>query len=332
MKQYISTLLFLLMAFSIQANEPEQFEPTGNPTLRIFGNFQSGLTSANNNSLFEIDRAYLGYQYYMTPNWMAEIKIDIGSPENELVYAMVKRYAYFRNVYIRYTKNKLSIDFGLVGMTHSNVQENFWGYRYILKSFNDEYRFGKSVDLGIVANYEVNNFLSFDASLVNGEGYSQLQTNNYFEYCLGTTLQLPDKLTARFYGNFGPSATYTKMVYAAFLGYNLSEKLSIGAEYNLLTNYKYLKGQNQRGYSAFGTFKINNKWKVFGRYDLLSSNILDGSDTPWNITSDGSALITGLEYQTNQHLKFSLNYRNWHATDTNINNTAYLFLNVEFKL
>lgn len=332
MKQYISTLLFFLMTFTTQANEPEQFEPRGNPTLRIFSNFHSGLTSANNKSLFEIDRAYLGYQYYMSPNWMAEIKIDIGSPEDELVYSKVKRYAYFRNVYIRYTKNKFSIDFGLVGMTHSNVQEIFWGYRYILKSFNDEYRFGKSVDMGIVANYEVNNYISFDASFVNGEGYSQLQADNYFEYCLGTTLQLPHKFTARFYSNFGPSATNTKMVYAAFLGYNLNEKLSIGAEYNLLTNYQYIEGQKQTGYSAFSTFKINEKWKVFGRYDLLSSNILDGAGTPWNISSDGSAVITGLEYRTNQNLKFSLNYRYKHATDTNINNTNYLYLNVEYKL
>jgi hypothetical protein len=222
-------LAFVLVNFIAHktfSQENKEFIPIGKPTLRLFGNFNSGLTQADKLMLFEIERAFIGYQYQMSPNWMAEIKIDIGSPENESVYAMVKRYAYFRNAYVRYKKDKLSFDIGIVGMTHFKVQEDFWGYRYLLKSYADEYKFGKSVDLGIIANYNFTKYLSADLSIVNGEGYSQLKKNNFFEYCLGTTIEWPENLTARLYVNYGPSEKKTKMVYAAFIGYHITKKLS----------------------------------------------------------------------------------------------------------
>ncbi|MBN2263241.1 MAG: outer membrane beta-barrel protein [Prolixibacteraceae bacterium] len=332
MKLKLLCLLFFAFALNTYSQNETKFEPSGNPTLRIFGNFHTGLTPADNNRLFEIERAFLGYQYQMSPNWMAEVKIDIGSPENESVYALVKRYAYFRNAYVRYKKEKFSIDMGIVGMTHFKVQESFWGNRYFMKSFADEYKFGKSVDMGIVANYQFNKQLSIDLSVVNGEGYSQLQADNYFEYTLGTTIKIPKNLTTRLYVNFGPSNQKTKMVYAAFVGYQITSNLSIGAEYNLLTNYKYLDGRNQTGYSVYSTYKIDSNWKVYGRYDILESNILTDASTPWNLSADGSAAIAGVERKVNSNLKFSLNYRDWYPIAANMTNKAYIYLNMEFKL
>lgn len=320
------------MVANVFAQETDSFIPYGNPTLRMFSNFHTGLTPADDIRLFEFDRAFLGYQYQMSPNWMAEIKIDIGSPDQESVYSLVKRYAYFRNAYIRYKKDQFSLDIGIIGMNHFKVQEDFWGYRYLLKSFADAYKFGKSVDMGIAASYKINQQLSVDLALVNGEGYSQLQDINYFEYCLGTTIKWPKNLTGRLYMNYGPSDKGTKMVFAAFLGYHLTKKISLGAEYNLLNNYKYFTGRNQTGLSAYGTYKIDGSWKVFARYDLLQSNILEGGNTPWNLSADGSSAIAGLERKVNNNLKFSLNYRDWYPQAANMENRAYLYLNMEFKL
>jgi hypothetical protein len=322
----------LMTSGMLKAGNTDEFVPHGNTTLRLFGNFHSGLTAADGNSIFEIERAYLGYQYQMSPNWMAEIKVDIGSPENESVYALVKRYAYFRNAYIKYEVNRFDVFFGIVSMTHFNVQENFWGYRYVLRSFADEYKFGKTVDLGVIASYQIANWFSFDLSMVNGEGYSQLQSDNYFEYCAGATFNWQKKLTGRLYTNYGPSEKKTKMVYAAFLGYHITPNWSAGAEFNILHNYKYLENRNQKGYSVYSTYKLNKHWKIFGRYDCLSSNILEGGNVPWNLVSDGTAAIAGAEYKANNNLKFSLNYRDWYPWAANMDNRAYIYLNVEFKL
>ncbi|HKK80648.1 MAG TPA: outer membrane beta-barrel protein [Prolixibacteraceae bacterium] len=332
MRQTLLCIVILFVALNTKAQTTNDFQATGEPTARIYSNFHTGLTAGDDNAVFEIERAYLGYSYNMSPVFSASILLDIGSPEDESVYAMVKRFAYFKNAYIRYAKNKLDVRFGIVGMNHFKVQESFWGYRYIEKSFADRYKFGKSADLGIIAQYEINPQLTVDAAIVNGEGYSQLQTDNYFEYTAGLTLSAPEKLTWRFFANYGPSDGRTKMVYAAFLGYKPTKNLSIAAEYNILQNYKYLENRNQSGYSFYSTYALKNNWKIFGRYDILESNALDGTTTPWNLAKDGTSIIAGVEKKLHKNLKISLNYRDWFPSAANIDNEAYLYFNVEFKL
>lgn len=332
MRQILLCCALLVLALITNAQVSDDFRATGKPIARIYSNFHTGITSINDNSVFEIERAYLGYSYNMSQIFSASILFDIGSPEDESVYAIVKRYAYFKNAYIRYSQNNLDVRFGIVGMNHFSLQEKFWGYRYIEKSFADRYKFGKSADLGIIAKYEISPQLTVDAAIVNGEGYSQLQTDNYFEYTAGLTLSAPEKLTWRFFANYGPSDGYTKMVYATFLGYEPTKNLSIAAEYNILQNYKYLENRNQSGYSFYSTYALKNNWKIFGRYDILESNTLDGTTTPWNLAKDGTSIIAGIEKKLHKNLKISLNYRDWFPAAANIDNEAFLYFNVEFKL
>ncbi|MCF8361573.1 MAG: porin [Prolixibacteraceae bacterium] len=332
MRQTLLCFVLLALTFSTKAQTTNEFQASGKPVARIYSNFHAGLTDEDKRAVFEIDRAYLGYSYNMSPEFSASILLDIGSPEDESVYAAVKRYAYFKNAFIRYAENKLDVRFGIVGMNHFKVQESFWGYRYIEKSFADRYKFGKSADLGIIAKYELTNWIDVDAAIVNGEGYSQLLKVNFFEYTTGFTLKAPDKPTWRFFVNYGPSAEKTKMVYAAFLGYEPTKNLSIAAEYNLLNNHNYLENRNQTGYSFYSTYAFKNNWKIFGRYDILESNILDNTTTPWNLAKDGTSLIAGVEKKLHENLKISLNYRDWFPAAANIDNEAYLYFNVEFKL
>ncbi len=323
------SIILLIGVNSLYAQD--DFTPEGKPILRIYNNFHSGLTSSDNNSVFEIDRAYIGYNYKMSPDFSAVILMDIGSPNDESVYAMVKRYAYFKNAYVKYSKNNFSVSMGIVGMNHFKVQEKFWGYRYISKSFSDKYKFGRSADLGAILAYELNDNISIDAAIVNGEGYSQLQTDSKFEYTFGTTVELVESLILRAFMNYGPSAGENKMVYAGFVGYRFS-KLSIGAEYNHLANNRYNLGQNQFGYSFYSTYRLKDTWKIFGRYDILESNILEGTDTPWNLSRDGTSIIAGVEKQFHKNLRISLNYQDWYSKAANIANDAYIYCNIEFKL
>lgn len=332
MKRVLLTTGFTLFLCGILWAQSEKFKPKSEPILRIFGNFHSGLTPDDTRALFEIERAYLGYSTQVSPNLSAEVKVDIGSPENESVYAMVKRYAYIRNAFITYKKGNFKTDVGIIGMTHFSVQEKFWGYRYVQKSFADRFKYGKSVDMGVNAFYAINKTLSFDAGIVNGEGYSQLQNDNYFEYTAGATVQWPNPVTWRLYTNVGPSATNTKMVYAAFAGITFTPKWNLGMEYNLLQNYNYRDGYNQFGYSVFSTYKLPRNMKVFGRFDMSQSNILEGAENPWNLAKDGSSLIVGAECKVNDHLKLSLNYQDWVPRAANLDDNAYVFLNLEFNL
>ncbi|MBN1924407.1 MAG: outer membrane beta-barrel protein [Prolixibacteraceae bacterium] len=332
MRTVFIMLLLLCYSISIKANNPDDFKASGEPILKIYTNYHAGFTEADNNSVFEIERAYIGYRYKISPELSASIILDIGSPEDESVYALVKRYAYFKNAFIKYAKGNFSISAGIVGMNHFNVQEKFWGYRYIVKSFADQYKFGKSADLGILASYKLTDWFSADAAIVNGEGYSQLQEDSKFEYTAGATFKVPKNLTTRLFVNYGPSTSFTKMVYAFFLGYQLTPAFSLAAEYNLLTGYQYKQGRNQVGYSFYSTYEFLDDWKIFARYDILNSNTPADISVPWNLAKDGSALIAGVEKELYGHLKISLNYQDWFPLAANMPNSSYIFLNLEFDL
>ena len=48
---------------------------------------------------------------------------------------------------------KLSM--GMQSTTQFNLLEKNWGFRYIMKSAQDQYKFGSSADLGLVAVYSL---------------------------------------------------------------------------------------------------------------------------------------------------------------------------------
>ena len=64
----------------------------------------------------------------------------------------------------------LTLNGGLISTTQLNFQEKFRGYRYIMKSFQDQYKFGSSADLDLSVAYEFTGWISADAIIVNGKG------------------------------------------------------------------------------------------------------------------------------------------------------------------
>lgn len=89
---------------------------------------------------------------------------------------------------LSWTPGNFTLDFGLVKTEQFSLQESFWGYRYILKSFDDEYKFGPSADMGIIGKYRFNDYISADLSFTNGEGYKKINKDNNYRYGAGVTL------------------------------------------------------------------------------------------------------------------------------------------------
>lgn len=44
------------------------------------------------------------------------------------------------------------------------------GYRFVAQTFQDKYWKIPSTDLGFIARYKINDFISVDAAMTNGEG------------------------------------------------------------------------------------------------------------------------------------------------------------------
>jgi hypothetical protein len=340
MQKNVKKVGFLLIIFAVlfanhdlvaQEAGLQGFSPKGKPIIKVFSNFHASISEGDDESALEIKRAYFGYDYKISPDFSIIVKLDIGSPDDMSAYSLIKRYAYFKNAALKYKKGKVSASFGLIDMTLFKLQEKFWSYRYLYKSFLDQHRFGSSADIGASFTYEINDFLSADISIMNGEGYNQLQADNTYKGSVGLTFKPISGVVGRLYYDQSQKEMAESTV-ASFLGYKYKKVFRVGAEYNLKLNTSYADKNNQYGFSTYATYIFNKHFEVFGRYDRLSSNKLKGEERPWNLIDDGTAIIGGVQYSPIKHVRIALNYQDWYPMAKNSDSEAYIYLSFEYKI
>ena len=299
---------FILAAFlacigiGTQAQETKDNEPKGKAIVQVFGNFHTGFGEHNDDRGFELERSYLGYEYKLGNGLTVKGVMDIGKSNDVSDY---QRIAYIKNAMISWKKGNLTLNGGLISTTQFNFQEKFWGYRYIMKSFQDQYKFGNSADLGISAAYKFTDWISADAIVVNGEGYKKVQKNDGLNYGLGVTLTPVKGFQVRLYGGLNESGQEGKADIAnmaAFAGYKC-EKFTVGAEYNYMQNASNKDGNDQFGYSVFTSVKLNKETELYARFDDLDSK------DDWNISKDEQAVILGAQFKLGKYVKVAPNFR-----------------------
>ncbi len=290
------------IGISAMAQDTKTEEPKGKAIVQVFGNFHTGFGAANDDRGFELDRSYLGYEYNLGGGLSVKGVMDIGKSSDVSDY---QRIAYIKNAMVSYKHGKLTLNGGLISTTQFNFQEKFWGYRYIMKSFQDEYKFGSSADLGISVAYKFADWVSADAIIVNGEGYKKIQKNDGLNYGLGVTLTPVKGFQIRLYGGVNESGEEGKKDLAnlaAFMGYK-HEKFSIGAEYNQLWNASNKADADQSGFSIYTSIKLSKCADLYARFDNLSSK------NDWNEAKDESAAILGAQFKVGKYVKIAPNVR-----------------------
>ena len=290
------------IGITAQAQDAKVEEPKGKAIVQVFGNFHSGFGETNNDRGFELERSYLGYEYNLGKGLSIKGVMDVGRSNQVDDY---HRIAYIKNAMISWKRGNLTLNGGLIPTTQFNFQEKFWGYRYIMKSFQDEYKFGSSADLGISATYRFADWIAADAIIVNGEGYKKIQKNDGLNYGLGLTLTPVKGLQIRLYGGLNESSEESKkdiVNIAAFVGYK-HERFTIGAEYNQMWNASYSDNADQNGYSIFASAKLSKLTDIYARYDDLNSK------DDWNIAKDESAAIIGAQFKLGKYVKIAPNFR-----------------------
>ncbi len=294
--------LIACIGISTNAQDIKTEEPKGKAIVQVFGNFHTGFGADNDNRGFELERSYIGYEYNLGKGLSIKGVMDVGRSNQVDDY---HRIAYIKNAMISWKRGNLTLNGGLIPTTQFNFQEKFWGYRYIMKSFQDEYKFGSSADLGISATYRFADWISADAIIVNGEGYKKIQKNDGLNYGLGLTLTPVKGLQIRLYGGLNESSEESKkdiVNIAAFVGYK-HERFTIGAEYNQMWNASYSDNADQNGYSIFASAKLSKLTDIYARYDDLNSK------DDWNIAKDESAAIIGAQFKLGKYVKIAPNFR-----------------------
>ncbi len=299
------------------------------PIATLYSNFH---TQINGDNLgFDVERAYLGFSTQINENYAIIMKLDIGSPDDVSAYSKIKRYAYFKNAALVYSRGGFTFHAGLIDTYQFKVQEKFWTRRYMYRSFQDEYRFTPSADIGIGLKYDPGGWLAADVSFMNGEGYTKLQLDNSFKSGFGLTLKPVNILIFRIYYDFISKDDVLQSTLASFGGVQ-TDRFNIGAEFNYRSNNDHLKNRNLWGYSFYSLYRFAKKWELFARYDYLTSKILEGEEYGWNYATDGSALLAGLQFQPETFIKIAISYRDWVPYPPNLDSRRFLFLNLEVKI
>lgn len=274
---------------------------SGKVILTGFANFNVQSHGGDTKVGFQLDRTYLGYEHSFNNGIKIRGVIDFGKPSATDDYNYL---AYIKNAYISWTRKGLTISGGMISTTQFNMQEKFWGRRYIMKSYQDQYKFGASADLGISVAYNFADWVSGDFIVVNGEGYKKIESNRGLLYGLGFTFTPIENFKIRLYGGLNDSALdgeSDRYNYAALVGYK-NDKFTLAGEFNMLQNANNVSGQNLLGCSVYGSAKVHKLIDVYARYDYLTSNSNWASD-------DKSAVIAGFEIIPCKYVKISPNFR-----------------------
>ena len=224
---YLLILLIQVSLISFSQESKSNFIPTGSPILKVFANYHSNLGGNNVVELdeaMELKRAYIGYKAKLSDNYSVKVVFDV---EN-----ISGRYnAYLKTGSLNYKKKNLSYSLGLISTTQFKVQEKFWGYRYLRKSFQDQYKYNASADLGISSTYKFSKIISADIIMQNGNGYKHVDPAGTYRAGAGATISLKP-ITFRAYYDLSVKPDVKMHSISSFLGYKYKDRFRIGAEYN----------------------------------------------------------------------------------------------------
>lgn len=322
---FLLSILTIGLRVSAQEDKSSTFTVEGKPIVTVFGNFYSGFNNENDDRGFNMERSYFGYQGKVLSDLEYKVVMDIGKSSNVGDY---QRLMYLKNAKITWKSGNLKLNAGLIGMNQFEIQEKFWDKRYLMKSFQDEYKFGSSADLGLSAEYKFADWLSGDITIVNGEGYKKVQVNDGLLYGAGITVAPVKGLTLRVYGDINEATvdgTKDKDNFCVFAGYKTSI-LSIGAEYNSLNNSGNVNNQDETGYSVYASATLSPQLEFFGRWDMLKSK------NDWNENNDGQLALFGLQYKVNKYVKIAPNFRIWNPKADGADNKPYGYISAIFSL
>jgi opacity protein-like surface antigen len=339
---FIAALVILTNMAKSQTFIDEDFQQSGKIMFKVFTNFHADLIRDEvNNTAFEVTRAYLGYTHDFNKQLTAQIIFD-ASPDNA-----TKRYGVFLKIagLTWRPTEKLTINGGMISPNQFKIQERFWGYRYIYKSFQDEYKFGYSADLGMTVAYNFNKYISADIGFFNGEGYKNINLKyGDFKGSAGITIHPVERIQLRLYydimnnndTSLNSDSRQNQSTLAGFLGFRITDKFRIAGEYNYQKQHTNIKDHNLFGYSFYSTYVFNKKFEIYGRVDILSSNILEGETESWDYKNNGIGLLGGMQYAPVKGLKLSLNYRHILPKKPNKepvpSSSSWIYFNVEFKI
>ena len=308
MKKLIS--LTLVFAFTLSLNAQE-----GKPFGKVFTNFNHD----NDKNEFELKRAYLGYSYKIDDNFSTKITFDVGNNSSGSAYTTFLKIASLTWKPMTNT----TLNMGMIGTKNFKFMEKSWGRRYIEKSALDKEKWANSADLGVSLDYEVFENFTLDGQILNGEGYKKTQdADGLMRVGIGGTYKLSN-FSIRLFRDIKSCACSDtdQEITTASISYS-NNGLNLGFETDMMANSENILDNDREIMSVYGSYKLSDRYTLFGRYDDYTS---EGS---WD--EDGTYAIAGVEAQLTKGVKAAVNIRQT-TNDVNDVKDNALYLNFEYK-
>jgi len=300
-------------------------------------------------SQIELTRVYLGYKEKIDDHFTTDVLLDVArlstvtsgtatfTPPATVGLkltstANTQYYAYLKTAYVAW-KDILpttTLNVGQIPYFAFDVQESFWGHRYLYKTLMDNEGWESSADLGAKVQVAPIDMLKITAGVTNGEGY-KLPQDSYGKYKVAGAAQVnPVKeLTVYVYGDWMPVGATTdtaQSTVAAFAGYNITDMAKIGVEYDYQSRQKGVTNHDVYGMSVEGMYSVIKPLEVFARLDKM------WSQDDWNLATygqEGLTAIAGLQYSPITKVKFALDYQEFTPKSVGLRNSR-IYINGEF--
>jgi hypothetical protein len=328
MKNYL--LLIVILLFEWQTLYNQTVNSTGYPIAEIFTDFHLNLNDTSKTSGFALNRAYFGYNFIPDNHFSGMVIINAGVPDDLAPGSIPRRYVYIREASLSYSNEKLKIAFGITGTRLFEYQQKFWGKRYVANTYQSINGYGFIADLGIVIDYHFNDIFKIDFTLMNGEGYSNIQLDNGLRTSAGLTITPESGLAFRIYFDLERVNTVWQPMFVGFAGFK-NDKITIGAEVTYKSNLDLTEGHDAWGFSGTGSVNLTGKTELFARYDHSKSATVPGETQQWNYLNDGDFLVIGIQYSFNKYVKIALDYQGTYPFDNDSQKSEEILLNALFK-
>lgn len=326
---------------------PAVEKPKGSVTVKVYAEwFYDIADKVDKESGFDLTRCYFGYKHDFSDKISGNVNLDVGR-SNEVtgvtsVYdtltrkvattlATDTRYkAFLKTAALKFQDilPRTTLEAGMVGTNQFSVQEKFWGYRYVYKTFVDQNGYGEPADLGTKVSVKLTDYLGLNAELLNGEGFKKPQdANGYYKMSGSLDLKLPMGITAAaYYDNLPMRKLETQSNILAFVGYEMKDLFRVGGEYDMQIANKGIVDHDLNGLSAFAAYIVNKQLEVFARFDMLQS----ASD--WNKATDGQTLIAGFQCAPVKGVKVAADYQGFTSAVSGVDPQPKFKLNLEYSL
>ena len=310
---------------------PQAQVTTGKHITEIFTDFHINFNDTARRTGFDLNRAYLGYQFRPEGNFYGTIIVNVGTPEDLAEGSKPRRYVYCREASLAWSDDRLTITMGITGTRIFEYQQRFWGKRYIANTYQSINGYGFVADLGLVIDYKISDVFKTDLSIMNGEGYTNIQLDNNVRVSAGLTITPSDKIAIRLYGDIQRQQGLWQPVFVGFAGFN-NDLFNIGGEVSYKSNIDLSQGHHAWGLSATGGINITKHAQIFARYDYSTSVVMPGDILKWNYQKDNSFAIAGIQFTLSPNVKLALDYQGTFPYSSARQISDLIMLNALFKL